>query len=167
MSFELDLLASERPGARVPRKSDLLDVFAGYVLEDRPPLSRSALAAVLPDFEPREGDDMPDDWTTLLVGTSSADCEISYRCGPEQDPLQNSLTVHEPLGSEWLWERIFRLMTDWDMFMAVPGFTRAILVETQPGLIPQQAKDEGMTTFLTPTVDELVNVVRQVDEPDE
>jgi hypothetical protein len=145
----------------------LLEVFAGYVLEDRPPLSRSALAAVLPDFEPREGDDIPDDWTSLLVGTPSAECEISYRCGPEPNPLQDLLTVREPLISEWLWERIFWLMTDWDLFMEVPGFTRAILVETRPGVIPQQARVEGMTTFLAPSVDDLLAAVRQVDGPDE
>jgi hypothetical protein len=57
-------------------------------------------------------------------------------------------------------------MTEWDLFMAVPGHTRAILIETQPDVIPEAARDGDLQIFLAPTVDDLLNAVRQVDGAD-
>src|SRR6185295_19465343 len=50
----------------------------------------------------------------ITVGTSGADsCEI--HCS-ETDP-QVVVTVSRPVASGWLWDRIYQLLTDFDMFL--------------------------------------------------
>jgi hypothetical protein len=50
----------------------------------------------------------------LDVGTSTTDrCEIRYS---EAEP-QDVLTVSRPVESIWLWERIYLLLREFDMFM--------------------------------------------------
>ena len=50
----------------------------------------------------------------LYVGTSTTDsCEIHY----SEDEPQVLVTVSRPVQSMWLWERIYRLLLEFDMFM--------------------------------------------------
>jgi hypothetical protein len=127
VSFEVDLVAAETIRPKVPRKSDLLRAFEGYVVRDEPPISRSILAK-LPNYMPRPGDDIPFEFTDFVVGTvADGECDVAYRWTPPPDPLQNFISVKRPLAAEWLWAGIYRLLSEFDLYMVFPSMTSVII----------------------------------------
>jgi hypothetical protein len=93
MSFEIFLNGDDAQTDRLPTKADVETIFAGFILRDSLQFHR------------------------LEVGLSDADsCGIHYG----EEALQTSLTVDRPVDSDWLWERIFRLLQDFDLFMIWP-----------------------------------------------
>lgn len=90
MGFEVWLVADPTRAKRIPALADVETLFEGFVL------SRS------------------EQFHYLEVGTSVVDsCEIRFSA---TDP-QLVLGVSRPCDSDWLWERLFRLLEDYDLFM--------------------------------------------------
>ena len=120
MSFEVFLQGQADLTSNLPRKSDLLAAFAGYVLEDT---SRSYRLA--------NGRQVAGQ--VLRVGAGGHDCVIYCDDDGSPDPIQSSLMVERPLAAGWLWDRLYGLLRDYDLFMVWPAdeFTAAI---ARPGV---------------------------------
>jgi len=55
------------------------------------------------------------------VGTTeSGSCDIGYDAGDDEDPVQSGFTVFRPLEALWLWDVLYRLMLEYDIFMFWP-----------------------------------------------
>lgn len=90
MGFDMWLVADPERATRIPALADVELAFEGLVRH------RDAKHHY------------------LEVGTSTVDsCEVRFS---EGDP-QVVVTVSRPVKSEWLWERLFRLLSDFDLFM--------------------------------------------------
>ena len=99
MSFEVFIQGEPAKTSRLPRKSDLLRAFNGHVMADESP-AHSVL---------RLGIDEPGRW-----------CDLYYDDG-DDDPIQSSLMVSRPMTDGWLWDGLFSLLRDYDLFMYWPA----------------------------------------------
>ena len=92
MGFDIWLVAEPDQANEIPSRAQVEAAFDGLVLRD----------------------DAGPDVRWITVGTSGVDsCEI--HCS-ETDP-QVVVTVSRPVASGWLWDRIYQLLTDFDMFL--------------------------------------------------
>ena len=94
MGFEVFLSGDGSRTRRLPTKADIERTFEGFVRGDETVFHR------------------------LDVGRSDADsCGIFYR----DEELQSWLMVERPVDADWLWDRLFRLLQEFDLFMYWPA----------------------------------------------
>ena len=93
MGFEVYLSGDPSQTDRLPSKADIEAVFTGLIRADEVEFTRLAVG-------PTEGDS----------------CGIYYG---DEDP-QTELMIERPVDSDWLWDRLFRLLQDFDLFMFWP-----------------------------------------------
>lgn len=93
MGFEVYLHGDPSQTGRLPTKADIEAVFAGLVRVDEV------------------------EFTRLVVGPSETEsCGIYYS---DDDP-QAELMIERPVDGDWLWDRLFRLLDDYDLYMFWP-----------------------------------------------
>src|SRR5262245_29921502 len=93
VSFEVYLQGDEAQTDRLPRKADIERAFEGLIRDDETDLQR------------------------LVVGPSESDrCAVYYSEGD----VQSSLMVERPVAQDWLWERLFGMLRDFDLFLFWP-----------------------------------------------
>lgn len=164
MSFDVILMAADN-STHVPRKSDLLRAFDGYVLGDRPPISLSALA-VLPGYVPRAGDDEPLPVRTLIVGgPGGGECEMSYTWNGDADPEQSLITVREPLRADWFWDGVLQILRQFDLLMVVPGAPDSYAVIARADATVPSGLRDGMQVVEVGSVEQLISVVSSGGPP--
>jgi hypothetical protein len=93
VGYEVFLGADESQTSRIPTKGDVERLFDGLIRQDEPQFHR------------------------LDVGTSDIDsCGVYYSDGT--GPF--SMMVERPVESGWLWDRVFRLLQEFDVFLFMP-----------------------------------------------
>jgi hypothetical protein len=157
VSFEVILVGEPTKTSRLPTRDDLLTVFRGYVISDKPGTTRAELA-VLPGYVPQDADSDPSPFRELTVGTlQDGHCEISYWVGPGGGEPQCMVTIHRPLKARWLWASIHRLMVEFDLFMVYPGAEAAVVA--RPDVPLDDGIQDAMSKVVVTTIEELIDAI--------
>jgi len=120
MGFEVFLQGERDQTGQLPRKSDLVRVFDGYVIEDDTrPFGLPGRKQLTPH--------------RLVVGNGGEECRVNYSDDGQPDPIQTSITVDRPLAATWLWECLFTLLRDYDLFMYWPS-AEPVFVVARPNV---------------------------------
>ena len=99
MSFELFIQGEVDGTSNLPRKSDLLRLFDGHVVADE-----------APQFP-----------VLRIKGNQPANASDVFYDQGEGDPVQSSIMVSRPMADPWLWDTLFSLLRDFDLYLYWPA----------------------------------------------